>query len=114
MHDQIKVAREWCDHYHGDQVDCEGKLLALHPWAVAREVRGVTEKTVAYLHDLAALTDVTLEMIAREFGTDIAGHVDSLTRRPNEDDVDYVERLSLDSIAVRVNLAHSFFSVQHA
>src|SRR5688500_6345607 len=69
-----------------------GEPYILHPLAVARicteEIGlGVRSTICALLHDTVEDTDVTLEELEREFGTEIARIVDGLTKISNIIDV---------------------------
>lgn len=69
-----------------------GEPYILHPLAVARigieEIGlGVRSTICALLHDTVEDTDITLEDIEREFGTEIARIVDGLTKISNVIDV---------------------------
>ncbi len=69
-----------------------GEPYILHPLAVARigieEIGlGVRSTICALLHDTVEDTDITLEDIEREFGSEIARIVDGLTKIANVIDV---------------------------
>jgi (p)ppGpp synthase/HD superfamily hydrolase len=84
----ISQALAWAVARHAGQFrDGEAALpYACHPIEVAaqlRQIGGVTDEAeiaAAFLHDLIEETDTTLEEIKAEFGPEVAGLVDELTR----------------------------------
>ncbi len=76
----FKLARD-C---HNGQMRSSGEPYIIHPIAVAKIVLdyGMDYQSVvaAMLHDTVEDTDLTLEEIKKEFGFDIAGLVDGLTK----------------------------------
>ena len=76
----FKVARE----RHNGQMRSSGEPYIIHPIAVAKIVLdyGMDYQSVvaAMLHDTVEDTDLTLEEVKKEFGPDIAGLVDGLTK----------------------------------
>ncbi|WP_420120632.1 HD domain-containing protein [Nakamurella sp.] len=90
---------------HAGQTDQSGAPYIDHPARVAARVRaaghGAQAQIVAWLHDIVEDTDVTLDRIEREFGPQIAGAVDALTRRPDEGD-DYYRRVAANPLALIV------------
>lgn len=76
----FKVARE----RHNGQMRSSGEPYIIHPIAVAKIVLdyGMDYQSVvaAMLHDTVEDTDLTLEEVKKDFGPDIAGLVDGLTK----------------------------------
>ena len=86
--EQIRVAFEIAAEAHKTMRRKSGEPYILHPLAVAmicvEEIGlGVRSTICAFLHDTVEDTDVTLEMIEREFGPEIAKIVDGLTKISN-------------------------------
>ncbi len=89
---QIRNAFEMAVDAHKTMRRKSGEPYVLHPIAVARicveEIGlGVRSTICALLHDTVEDTDVTLEDIEREFGSEIARIVDGLTKIANVIDV---------------------------
>lgn len=88
----IRHAFEMAVDAHKSMRRKSGEPYILHPIAVARicveEIGlGVRSTVCALLHDTVEDTDVTLDDIQREFGTEIARIVDGLTKISNVVDV---------------------------
>src|SRR6201746_1569223 len=83
--DLIRIAFEMSAEAHKSMRRKSGEPYILHPLAVARicveEIGlGVRSTICALLHDTVEDTDISLEDIQREFGTEIAKIVDDLTK----------------------------------
>jgi len=81
----LRVAFEMAAEAHKTMRRKSGEPYILHPLAVAQicvdEIGlGVRSSICALLHDTVEDTDITLEDVQREFGTEIAKIVDSLTK----------------------------------
>ena len=61
----------------------------------------------AYLHDVIEDCDVSLDDIAKEFGTSVALYVDCLTKRIGETREVYLERVCTSPIAALIKLHDS-------
>ena len=86
--EQIRVAFEMAAEAHKTMRRKSGEPYILHPLAVAmicvEEIGlGVRSTICALLHDTVEDTDITLDMIEREFGVEIAKIVDGLTKISN-------------------------------
>ncbi len=86
--EQIRTAFEIAVEAHKNMRRKSGEPYILHPLAVARicveEIGlGVRSTICALLHDTVEDTEVTLEQIQREFGSEIAKIVDGLTKIAN-------------------------------
>lgn len=86
--EQVRVAFEMAAEAHKTMRRKSGEPYILHPLAVAmvcvEEIGlGVRSTICALLHDTVEDTDITLEMVEREFGTEIAKIVDGLTKISN-------------------------------
>ncbi|MDQ2721418.1 MAG: RelA/SpoT family protein [Bacteroidota bacterium] len=86
--EQIRVAFEMAVEAHKNMRRKSGEPYILHPIAVAmicvEEIGlGVRSTICALLHDTVEDTDITLQGVEREFGTEIAKIVDGLTKISN-------------------------------
>ena len=86
--EQVRVAFEIAAEAHKTTRRKSGEPYILHPLAVAmicvEEIGlGVRSTICALLHDTVEDTDITLEMVEREFGAEIAKIVDGLTKISN-------------------------------
>ncbi len=86
--EQVRSAFEIAAEAHKTTRRKSGEPYILHPLAVAmicvEEIGlGVRSTICALLHDTVEDTDITLEMITREFGPEIAKIVDGLTKISN-------------------------------
>lgn len=90
---------------HAGQKRRNGNAYIIHPIRVSQEVHSDTEKVVALLHDTVEDTKATLSEIKDIFGLEIARAVDAITRRKEEDYMDYIKRLKMNPLAVTVKIA---------
>ena len=86
--EQVRVAFEIAAEAHKTMRRKSGEPYILHPLAVAmvcvEEIGlGVRSTICALLHDTVEDTEITLEMVEREFGPEIAKIVDGLTKISN-------------------------------
>ncbi len=86
--EQVRVAFEMAAEAHKTMRRKSGEPYILHPLAVAmicvEEIGlGVRSTICALMHDTVEDTDITLEMVEREFGAEIAKIVDGLTKISN-------------------------------
>ncbi|HSN07561.1 MAG TPA: bifunctional (p)ppGpp synthetase/guanosine-3',5'-bis(diphosphate) 3'-pyrophosphohydrolase [Hanamia sp.] len=86
--EQIRVAFEMAAEAHKNMRRKSGEPYILHPLAVAmicvEEIGlGVRSTICALLHDTVEDSDITLDMVSREFGPEIAKIVDGLTKISN-------------------------------
>ncbi len=86
--EQIRIAFEMAAEAHKTMRRKSGEPYILHPLAVAmicvEEIGlGVRSTICALLHDTVEDSDITLDMVSREFGPEIAKIVDGLTKISN-------------------------------
>src|SRR5665213_1068289 len=86
--EQVRTAFEIAAEAHKTMRRKSGEPYILHPLAVAmicvEEIGlGVRSTICALLHDTVEDTDITYDMVEREFGTEIAKIVDGLTKISN-------------------------------
>ena len=88
--EMLRRAYELADQAHAGQVRKTGHPYITHPLAVAWHLAhyGLDAATIAaaLLHDTVEDTDVTLEQLASEFGSEIAALIDGVTKL---DRIDY-------------------------
>lgn len=91
---------------HAGQIDKAGEPYILHPLRVMLRLSTLEERIVALLHDVVEDTAWTLEDLALEgFSDEVLRAVDAVTRRPDENYEQFVQRAGTDPIGRRVKLA---------
>ena len=101
----IKRAREIAKVAHSGQSDREGRPFIHHPEKVAGMVVGEAAKAVAWLHDVLAETDYTAAELRVFFPEEVVRAIIALTRKRGEPYEEYLRRVSLEPLAVKVKLA---------
>lgn len=90
---------------HENQKDKSGVPYILHPLRVMQKFIDEETMMVAVLHDVVEDSPFDLDFLAKEgFTTRILGAVDALTRRENEAYTDFIDRVSLNDLAVKVKI----------
>lgn len=101
---------------HCSQIRRNGTPYIYHPLAVAGKVSdwgyGIEYQIVAVLHDVLEDTQITKEMISAKFGENIAEAVDAVTRKKDEREDDYVNRVLQNPIAVVVKAADKIHNLE--
>lgn len=91
---------------HNGQVDKAGEPYILHPLRVMLSMSDNESRIVAVLHDTVEDTWVTLDLLQHEgFNQDIIDAIDCLTRRKDENYMDFIKRCKGNPIARMVKLA---------
>ena len=91
---------------HHGQVDKCGEPYILHPLAVMGMMDTEPERIIAVLHDVVEDTWVSLFHLRFElFSDEIVDAVDALTKRTDETNRQYMERVRANAIATKVKLA---------
>ncbi len=90
---------------HKGQTDKLGEVYMTHLVRVASAVDGPLEQIVALLHDVIEDCGVSYDQIAKDFGTEIADAVESMTKREDEAYEAYLTRVSQNPIAKAVKRA---------
>lgn len=106
LKDQLSRAIELAIEAHDGQLDTHnGRPYIEHPFRVMNAGFTLHEKITGILHDVIEDTDVTLDQLREEgFSDTIIDSVDAMTRRDNESYDDYIIRLQVNPIAVRVKI----------
>lgn len=104
---KLQAAISFAAMAHSGQTDKAGEPYFNHPLRVMKNVDTEEAKIVAVLHDVLEDTPYTLRQLreALNLSDNIANALELLTRRPKEDYMEYVRRLSVNPLAVRVKLA---------
>lgn len=89
---------------HTGQVDKQGEPYIFHSLRVMMAGATPDEQVVGVLHDVLEDTPVTLERVRDWFGPTVAEAVDALTRRDGETYSDFIDRVALNPLAVKVKL----------
>jgi hypothetical protein len=91
---------------HDGQRDKAGAPYILHPLRVMMKMATVAEQITAVLHDVVEDTDWTMEQLHQEgFNREILGALDCLSRRDGEEYGDFIKRVKLNPLAVKVKIA---------
>ena len=91
---------------HQGQKDKYGAPYILHPIRVMMRVDSEIEKTVAILHDVVEDSELTVEDLKSEgFSSEVAEAIDALSKRDGEVYDDYINRASLNKLAVKIKIS---------
>jgi (p)ppGpp synthase/HD superfamily hydrolase len=91
---------------HKGQRDKAGDPYILHPLRVMMKMASETERITAVLHDVAEDTDWTMERLRQEgFHGEILAALDCLTRRDGEEYGNFIKRVKLNPLSVKVKIA---------
>lgn len=90
---------------HRHQQRWDGSPYIKHPEAVASAVHGHLRKQIAWLHDVAEDTIISLDILRVLFDDPIVDAVDAMTRRKDEQYSDFIMRVSQNEFAVDVKIA---------
>lgn len=77
----------------------------VHPIRVSNCFTDDFRRTVAVLHDVVEDTSVTFRQLKKCFPYKVLYLIDLLTRRDNETHFEYIERLSVDEVAIEIKIA---------
>jgi (p)ppGpp synthase/HD superfamily hydrolase len=91
---------------HNNQIDKSGEPYILHPLRVMLSLDTEEERIVGVLHDVIEDTHYTFKTLEdMGFSDRVLGTLDALSRDPSkETHREYIRRVSLNSLAVRVKL----------
>lgn len=91
---------------HWGQKDKGGNPYIEHPMAVMRMVGGGDDAVVALLHDVVEDSNVDVAFLRAEgFSESVLFAVECITRNKGESYDDYLQRLILSDVAIRVKIA---------
>ena len=90
---------------HQGQVDKSGQPYIFHPYNLAEQMTDEISVCVALLHDVLEDTDVSLEELEALFPPEVTDTVSLLTRKPEQDYLDYIRAVKKHPAARMVKLA---------
>lgn len=103
--EQTKKAMIIAYNAHHGQVDKSGVPYIFHPIHVAEQMETEEECIVALLHDTVEDTNITFEVLKKEFSATVIEALKLLTHDESIDYFDYVRKLKNNPIAKKVKLA---------
>lgn len=103
--EQTKKAMIIAYNAHHGQVDKSGVPYIFHPIHVAEQMETEEECIVALLHDTVEDTNITFEVLEKEFSATVIEALKLLTHDKSIDYFDYVIKLKSNPIAKKVKLA---------
>ena len=86
-------------------VDKAGAPYIGHCERVVGRLEEPEYKVVGWLHDVVEDTEVTIDEIRAEFGSDTAAAVEAITHREGEPWEDYIERVKSNPVAKAVKIS---------
>lgn len=101
----INKALEIAVKAHDGQFDKAGIPYITHPIRMALSLNDEDSRVVALLHDVVEDTNVTLKDLSNVFPPHIIEAVDAVTHRIDETYESYIQRVKVNSLAVRVKIA---------
>lgn len=94
------------DDLFADKVDKGGHPYTRHLYRIASKFEGQDDLwVVALLHDILEDTDYSLEDLKANYCQEIVDAIVALTRMEGESYMDFIRRISLNEMAVKVKLA---------
>lgn len=104
--DMLERAIEIAVEAHKGQVDKAGEIYILHPMRVMLYGKTREEKICGILHDVLEDTEITAEQLREEgFDPKILEALQCVTRTDQESYEEFIQRISMNPLAVRVKLA---------
>lgn len=101
----LEKAIELACSAHAGQVDKAGKAYILHPLRLMLKFQDEIEQTIAVLHDVVEDSDVTLDDIEKSgFQSSIISALDCLTKRKNEEYMEFIVRVSCNELARKIKI----------
>lgn len=90
---------------HHGQIDCNGMPYVFHPYHLAEQMDDEISCCVALLHDVAEDTEVTLDVLAKDFPQEVIEALNLLTHEKDTDYFEYVRRIKDNPTAKKVKFA---------
>ncbi len=90
---------------HKNQVDKSDIPYIFHPFHLAEQMEDEYSVCTALLHDVAEDTDITIEILEKDFPTEVIEALKLLTHDENEDYFEYINKIKNNKIAKAVKLA---------
>ena len=101
----LHLALNFAWEAHKWQVDKGGEPYIFHPLRVSLKFGDLKLRIIALLHDVVEDSDIKLEQIEIEFGSEVAEAVDYLSRRSGETYWEYIERMKSNNLAINIKIA---------
>lgn len=106
MNELLERAIKLAQKYHEGQFDKGGQPYIDHPLRVMNGVESIDEKVVAVLHDVLEDCDVSKEKLIEEgIPYYLVEKLEILCKGKNENYFDYIERIKVDPLAIKVKLS---------
>lgn len=104
--EQTKKALQLCFEIHKNQVDKSGLPYVFHPYHLAEQMDDEESILVALLHDVVEDSEITFEDLEKYgFSENVMDAIKRLTHTNPVDYDDYIEKIKMNPIAVKVKLA---------
>ena len=103
--DNTRKAMKIAFDAHMGQFDKSGVPYILHPIHLAEQMETEEECIVALLHDTVEDTDVTFELLEKEFSKTVIDALRLLTHEKHVEYMEYVKKIKENPIAKKVKLA---------
>jgi len=104
-HHLLESAIRLAAKVHKGQVDRFGKPYVLHVMRVMMRGHDLEEQALGALHDVLERSSMALEdLVKKGYPPRVLKALEHITRRADEDYEDYIERVLLDGLAMRVKL----------
>lgn len=101
-----KKALMLCFDSHKDQVDKTGLPYVFHPFHLAEQMDDEISTVCALLHDVVEDTDTTFDELSEMgFPNEVIDVLKLLTHAPEEEYMEYVEKISENPTATKVKIA---------
>lgn len=95
-----------CFDSHKDQVDKTGLPYVFHPFHLAEQMDDEISTVCALLHDVVEDTDTTFDELSEMgFPNEVIDVLKLLTHAPEEEYMEYVEKISENPTATKVKIA---------
>ncbi len=100
-----KKAMEIAYQAHHGQKDAGGVPYVFHAIHLAEQMKDEITTCAALLHDVVEDTNITLEMLQKDFPKEVIELVSLLTHIPGEDYFDYIRKIQKNHGATLIKLA---------
>jgi (p)ppGpp synthase/HD superfamily hydrolase len=101
----IEKALEIAIKAHEGQIDKADKAYILHPLRLMNQFSDENSMIVSVLHDVVEDSDYTFQdLIDAGFSSQIVQAVECLTKRENEEYQDFIKRVKVNPLAVKVKI----------
>ncbi|MCW8901493.1 MAG: GTP pyrophosphokinase [Gammaproteobacteria bacterium] len=102
----VDKAIEIAVHAHSGQLDKAGKPYILHPLRIMLKFQNELEQITAVLHDVIEDSELSIkDLESHGFHASVLRAIDCLTKRYNEEYIDFIVRVSADDLATKIKIA---------